>query len=591
MSSSASSSGDWKIGLAAACRRLVHARADGGQNAGLHLRLTGLLLLAPLVLSALGTPYIALALPLPITLALICVLTAGSWGIVAALALFGRSRPAAIAALLLGAIALTSLIACVGGAGSPVALALVALPLEAFWVGRSRPALKAGFVAAGVALGALVGLQALDMLPLVQTAVWHWLLPFGYALTLLLRADQIAKPGIVAHDDAPSEFEALSDSAVLRLDAAGEVVSANARTQAVLGLPAEHLLGPALFERLHVSDRVIYLTALADLRLTGVMQTVNVRLRVPDGETGSAMRLFSIAMTQRAADLSVFLSLRDGQDFADLQRRAATAISRADNLDVAKNRFLAAVSHELRTPLNAIIGFSDMMIQGMAGPFSDPRQAEYVGIVRDSGQHLLSVVNSILDVSKIESGTYAIAAEPFRFADAVEFCRSMMAGQAQTKQISLRVQIERNVGDLCGDRRAIQQTLINLVGNAIKFTPEGGAVTIGAHRQGRRLQFWIADTGIGIAAADLEQLGRPFMQVRNDYTRHYEGAGLGLSIVKGLVELHQGTLSVASAPGEGTTVTVTLPLDGPDQTSMNEGKEGVVVDHGKQNAETYRKSA
>jgi cell cycle sensor histidine kinase DivJ len=526
----------------------------------------------------------------PIMLALICGSIAASWTNVAGLASTGRFQPFAALALVLGAVALGVVVASAGGAGSPAALVLVALPVEAWWTGRSRLALQAGCLAAAASLGALVGLSAFDMLPAVPAGLWQWLLPVGYALTLVLRRDDLVTPGVILRDAGGSELDTLSDCAVLRLDTSGDVLSANARSRDVLGLPVEHLMGSALFDRLHVSDRVVYMTALANLRLTGVMQTADLRIRVPAGETGSVIHLFSVSMTQRAADLSVFLLIRNRQDFADLLRQATVASERAASLDVAKGRFLAAVSHELRTPLNAIIGFSDMMIQGMAGPFADPRQAEYVGIVRDSGQHLLSVVNSILDVSKIESGTYTISPEPFRFEEAVEFCRSMLAGQAQAKHVALRVQIERNVGELCGDRRAIQQTLINLVGNAIKFTPEGGAVTVGAHRQGRRLQFWISDTGIGIADCDLAQLGRPFVQLRNDYTRHQEGAGLGLSIVKGLVELHGGTLAVASAPGEGTTVTVTLPVDGPDQTSMNEGMNWM-VDHGTQNAETYRKSA
>ena len=589
MSNSARRSGDWKAGLAAACRRLVNVQSSQ-EDATRHLRLTGLLLIGPLVLAALATPYLSVVYSAPIMLALICAAIASSWTTVAALASTGRFAPAAFGALVQGAAALGTIVACAGGAGSPAALILAALPIEAWWAGRSRRALQAGSLVGAAALGMIVGLHAFDMLPPVQGGLWHWLLPVGYLLTLVLRRDDWIAPSVVLRDEGSSELDTLSDCAVLRLDTSGEVLSANARSKDVLGLPTEHLLGSALFDRLHVSDRVIYMTALANLRLTGAMQTVDLRIRVPEGETGSAIRLFTVSMTQRAVDLSVFLLIRNRQDFADLSRQATIATERADGLDVAKSRFLAAVSHELRTPLNAIIGFSDMMIQGMAGPFADPRQAEYVGIVRDSGQHLLSVVNSILDVSKIESGTYTIAPEPFRFEEAVEFCRSMMAGQAQAKHVALRVQIERNVGELCGDRRAIQQTLINLVGNAIKFTPEGGAVTVGAHRQGRKLQFWISDTGIGIADCDLAQIGKPFVQVRNDYTRHHEGAGLGLSIVKGLVGLHNGTLSVASKPGEGTTVTVTLPVDGPDQTSMNEGMDWK-VDHGTQNAETYRKSA
>ncbi|MBP0438883.1 ATP-binding protein [Tianweitania sediminis] len=560
-----------------------------------HLRLAGLLLLAPIGLSALATPYLSSFFTVPIMLALVCVGIAASWGLLVGLASTGRDSLFAAAGLVLGGLALTVVIAAAGGVASPVTLMLIALPLEAWWVKRSRRAAQAGFFAAASVLGVLVALQGAGLfLPLAPSAFWHWLLPIGYAFSLLQRFNQTPHADVVPTSDPTSdptsELEALSDAAVLRVDSAGEVVSVNRHSQTVLGLPGQHLRGQGFFERLHVADRVTYLTALADLRLTGVDQTLDVRLRVPEGETGSAVKLFALTMVQRKIDLSVFLSVRSRGEEVDLKHRLEEAIERADRLELTKSRFLAAVSHELRTPLNAIIGFSEMMNSGMAGPFADPRQAEYVGIIRESGQHLLSVVNSILDVSKIESGTYTINAEPFPFADAVEFCRAMLAGQAKTKAISLRVQIERDIGDVCGDRRAIQQTLINLVGNAIKFTPEGGAVTIGAHRQGRRLQFWVSDTGIGIAACDLEQIGRPFVQVCSDYNRQHEGAGLGLSIVKGLVELHQGTLSVASAPGEGTTVTVTLPIDGPETDAAIGGSKGTER-HGRQIAESFRKSA
>ena len=201
---------------------------------------------------------------------------------------------------------------------------------------------------------------------------------------------------------------------------------------------------------------------------------------------------------------------------------------------MAKGRFLAVVSHELRTPLNAIIGFSDMLMNEMFGAFKDPRQKEYVGLVRDSGQHLLAVVTSILDVSRIESGAYAAEPEPFRFMEAVDMCQSMMSLQAQTKNIDLQTQIAPDAGDINADRRAVQQILINLVSNAIKFTPNGGDVVVGAKRIGSRLHFWVRDTGIGIAEEDFANLGKPFMQIRTtiragsgDWPRPFAGQGPG----------------------------------------------------------------
>src|SRR5262249_30864160 len=157
------------------------------------------------------------------------------------------------------------------------------------------------------------------------------------------------------------------------------------------------------------------------------------------------------------------------------------------DVDIAKGRFLAVVSHELRTPLNAIVGFSDMLDHEMFGPFADPRQKEYAGLIRDAGHHLLAIVTSILDVSKIECGSYPIEPESFQFRDAVAMCAAMMKLQAGKKSLSLETEIAPSVGRIVADRRAVQQMLINLISNAIKFTPAGGTVTVGANRLGSRL--------------------------------------------------------------------------------------------------------
>ena len=173
------------------------------------------------------------------------------------------------------------------------------------------------------------------------------------------------------------------------------------------------------------------------------------------------------------------------------------------------------------------------------------------------------VVNSMLDVTRLESGAYAINPERFRFGDAVEMSVSMLGPAAGARRLDISTEIARDPGELTADRHAVQQMLINLLSNAIKFTPEGGHVTIGARRSGPRLIFWVSDTGIGIGADDLALIGEPFVQVQNDYTRRFDGAGLGLSLVKGLVSLHDGTMQIESEPGQGTTVTISLPLDGP----------------------------
>jgi cell cycle sensor histidine kinase DivJ len=353
------------------------------------------------------------------------------------------------------------------------------------------------------------------------------------------------------------------------------VLDASPQARRILGLAPELLLSTGLFDRLHVADRVAYMCALADLREKEGFRRVEARLRVP-GSTGTAAadyRPFTIEMMRPAGSPAstgpaITALLRADEATATLRAALAASADTAESLELARSRALAAVSHELRTPLNSIIGFADMLLHGMLGSFSDPRQKEYVGLVRESGCHLLAVVNSILDVSRLESGAYPSDPEPFRFSDAVEMCRSMLQQHAKDKQLDLKVELSPGIGEVHTDKRAVKQMLINLISNAIKFTPEGGTVAVGAKRVGSRLHFWVSDTGIGMSAGDLARIGKPFMQVQNDYTRRFEGAGLGLSLVKGLVALHHGTMAIESEPGHGTTVTISLPVDAPVRESV-----------------------
>ncbi len=185
-----------------------------------------------------------------------------------------------------------------------------------------------------------------------------------------------------------------------------------------------------------------------------------------------------------------------------------------------------------------------------------------MGLIRQSGAHLLSVVNTMLDMSKLEAGRYELMMESFPIAETISSCEAMLGLQAKEKGLTLTSRIQRGIGEIAADQRAIRQVLINLAGNAIKFTDAGGVVSIDAAREGKMLKLTVSDTGIGIASDKIDLLGQPFMQVQNEYTRRYEGTGLGLSLVKGLVALHGGTFVIASKPGEGTVVTIMLPADG-----------------------------
>ena len=227
----------------------------------------------------------------------------------------------------------------------------------------------------------------------------------------------------------------------------------------------------------------------------------------------------------------------------------------------SKDHFLANMSHELRTPLNAIIGFSEMLGSRTMSPTDPNKQREYAGIIHESGQHLLTVVNSILDMSKIQSGTFALIPEPFPLSPFLEQCCDVVRLQAQQGRVEIIRDVPDNLEELVADRRACRQILSNLLSNAVKFSPEGGRVTLRVRPEGTGLRIGVSDNGIGIGEADLLRLGNPFFQAGTSLSRPYEGTGLGLSVVRGLVGLHGGTIVVESEPGKGTSVTVRLPLD------------------------------
>ena len=235
--------------------------------------------------------------------------------------------------------------------------------------------------------------------------------------------------------------------------------------------------------------------------------------------------------------------------------------TRSFKLDIAsrhKSEFLAHMSHELRTPLNAIIGFSDVMLGGMAGPVGD-KQREFIGDIRESGRHLLALINDILDLSKIEAGRMELAVTRFDLPLAIGNALALVRERASRHGIRLEANLSPEVAEYDGDERKVKQIVLNLLTNAVKFTPEGGAVTLDASRVDGSYEISVQDTGIGIAADDLDKIFEEFRQVGTDTDRKAEGTGLGLALTRRLIELHGGRIRVASELGRGTTFTVTLP--------------------------------
>jgi two-component system cell cycle sensor histidine kinase PleC len=247
-----------------------------------------------------------------------------------------------------------------------------------------------------------------------------------------------------------------------------------------------------------------------------------------------------------------------------LARKYEVAMTRAEAANQAKSEFLANMSHELRTPLNAINGFSEIMAGEMFGPLGDRRYKGYAADIHQSGQHLLSLINDILDMAKIEAGKLTLHYEAVSLNALCNDAIRLMRGKAMEAGLTLGLVAPETL-QVEADHRGLKQVMLNLISNAVKFTPEGGAVTVTiAPHDADHVRVSVTDTGIGIAAADLERLAQPFEQVEGQHSKTTQGTGLGLALTKSLIELHRGRMTIESEPGHGTTVWFDLPLRAPE---------------------------
>ena len=349
---------------------------------------------------------------------------------------------------------------------------------------------------------------------------------------------------------------------VLRHDRSGGVLSASGEAAALFGHDAASFVGRGFFNFVHVGDRPAYLDALDRAARGDCAAAVTVRLRAGQNQRERQFRWAELRGRRLDADLdgAVTMSVvRDVSAAKTAEERLQAARAEAEVANAWKDRLLANVSHELRTPLNAILGFAEILGEPELAPSDPVKQREYAKIIHASADHLLSMVNLILDTSKIAAGTFRILPEPFALEPLIADCCDMLRLKAEAGGVTLEHAPISEVGELVADKRACRQILLNLLANAVKFTDRGGRVVVGAATRGDQMHIFVADTGLGIPADSLSRLGDPFFQVRNDYDRSFEGAGLGLSLVRGLVGLHGGALKVESLTGVGTRVTVRLP--------------------------------
>jgi PAS domain S-box-containing protein len=364
-------------------------------------------------------------------------------------------------------------------------------------------------------------------------------------------------------------FFALSIDMVCIAGFDGYFKQLNPAWQATLGFTNQELRARPYLEYVHPDDQSATIAEASKLS-TGV-DTVHFenRYRCKDGsykwlawtaaQSLSEGLIYAVArdMTEQRRSADEIQRLN-----RDLERKVVeleTVNRRLEESSRLKSGFLTNVSHELRTPLNAIIGFSQMLCRDAVGPLQ-PKQRRYVDNVLSSSRHLLSLINDLLDISKIEAGKMDLKLHSLSVSELLQDAAGVIRGMADQKQI--QVEVERPRADLAvwGDAGRLKQVILNLLSNAIKFTPAGGRVRVGASKLGTMVQLQVIDTGIGVAAGDQDRIFGEFQQVDGSETREFPGTGLGLALTRKLVEMHGGSIQIQSDLGKGSTFTVTLPL-------------------------------
>ncbi len=332
------------------------------------------------------------------------------------------------------------------------------------------------------------------------------------------------------------------------------------QAEALLGFPAERWTSDPDFwpNHIHPEDRDWAVRFCTEATARKESHEFEYRMIAADGTVKWIRDIVSVAEDQGATRLQGIMV--DVTQQKEIEIKLRQAKEQAESANRAKSEFLANMSHELRTPLNAIIGFSELIELGSRGEAGDLRHSEYARDIRESGHHLLDVINDILDLSKIEFGTEELDEEEIEVAQVIGTALTLVKGRAERGEVRLSLDLPDDLPALRADKRKFKQILVNLLSNAIKFTPTGGEVTLGAScRPDSGWIFQVIDTGIGIAPADIPKAMAPFEQVDGELARKYEGTGLGLPLTKALVEIHGGTLDLQSQVGEGTTVSVRLP--------------------------------
>jgi protein-histidine pros-kinase len=349
-------------------------------------------------------------------------------------------------------------------------------------------------------------------------------------------------------------LESAPDAMVIA-DAERRIVLVNRRTETLFGYQRTELLGGPVDMLLPERNRTSYATQLAAFRAGSAPAPLDRGLDLHAlRKDGREIPIeLSLGLLETNNGVLVSHAVRDITAHHQIEARLARASQ-------AKSEFLASVSHELRTPLNAIIGFSELIRDAVIAPL-DARYREYGGDINGAGRHLLSIINDILDISKIESGRLELRDELVSIAESIEACHRIVAMMADTAKVSLVVDVPGTLPPIRTDPIRFHQILLNIMSNAVKFTPAGGHVIVSAYVEKDGAVVAIEDTGIGMKPEEIAIALEPFRQIEGALTRRFAGTGLGLPLAKGLVELHGGGLDIQSAPGKGTTVRIRMPAE------------------------------
>jgi cell cycle sensor histidine kinase DivJ len=479
----------------------------------------------------------------------------------------------AILATLVGLIA-----AHTGGVGSFAAFWLLAVPVEAAMSG-SRKVVVASVALCAAVLALLAASSSFHLLPLSRVdpsdAQLYGVIGLVSALLyigmLSGTIEHLNGKSDQAVQDNARRFRLMAENAtdvITRHGPNGDVSFISGAANKLVSCDPEKLGGRGYMNLVHPEDRHVFLTAFIRAADTREPASAEFRLANDFPAAGTVPQYKWVELNCRPireADsesglCEIVAISRDVTARRQRQEELRFARDSAEEASRAKTAFLANMSHELRTPLNSVIGFAELLERDPATTGKPAASAEYAKLIRQSGEHLLAVVNDLLDLSKIEAGQFTLCPEVIDLNEVATYCEHVMQTAADDADVAIALDLADGGVDVDADPRACKQILLNLLSNAIKFSEPGSTVRLRTAGDGSVAHLVVQDHGSGIAPELLSKLGQPFVQADDEYSRRHEGAGLGLCIVNGLVKLHGGSIAVDSLEKQGTTITVSLPL-------------------------------